>query len=121
MKKDTKLIKQVLDNLQKLNEKKKNVGMRSVKKGADNNPKTTKMDFLPNKVLDKIAKEKGIKEGDTNRLICPNCGTHNEEGIDKCRNCGHDSHCGVPLMKDINNDWKKHSICYKCMVPNENG
>ena len=89
MKKDTKLIKQVLDNLQKLNEKKKNVGMRSVKKGADNNPKTTKMDFLPNKVLDKIAKEKGIKEGDTNRLICPNCGTHNEEGIDKCRNCGH--------------------------------
>ena len=20
-----------------------------------------------------------------------------------------------------NNDWKKHSICYKCMVPNENG
>ena len=89
MKKDTKLIKQVLDNLQELNEKNKDAGMRSVKMGADNNPKTTKMDFLPKKVLKKIAKEKDMNEGDTNRLICPNCGTHNEEGIDKCRNCGH--------------------------------
>ncbi len=89
MNKDNQLIQHILDNLQELNEKKKTNGMRSVKKGADNNPKVTKMDFLPNKVLDKIAKKKNIDEGDTNRLICPNCGTHNKEGIDKCKNCGH--------------------------------
>ena len=102
MNKDTKLIKQILDNLQILSEKKKVDGMRSVKKGADNNPKVTKMDFLPNKVLDKIAKKKKIDEGDTNRLICPNCGTHNEEGIDKCRNCGHP----YPSPKD-GKEWKE--------------
>ena len=56
---DNKLLKQIIDNLQKLNEKKKADGMRSVKKGADNNPKVTKMDFLPNKVLDKIDGHKG--------------------------------------------------------------
>ena len=61
MKKDTKLIKQVLDNLQELNEKNKDAAMRSVKMGADNNPKTTKMDFLPKKVLKKVAKEKDMK------------------------------------------------------------
>ena len=36
----------------------------------------------------------------------------------KSRNCGHNSHCGVPLMKDINNDWKKHlgqiEVCKYC-------
>ena len=52
------LLKIILKDLQKLNEKKKSDGMRSVKKGADNNPKVTKMDFLPNKVLNKIAKSK---------------------------------------------------------------
>ena len=61
MDKDTKLIKQVLKNLQKLNEKKKVDGTRSVKKGADNNPNVTKMDFLPDKVLNKIAKNKKNK------------------------------------------------------------
>jgi hypothetical protein len=55
---DNKLLKLIVDNLQKLNEKKKADGKRSVKKGADNNPAVTKMDFLPDKVLDKIAKEK---------------------------------------------------------------
>jgi hypothetical protein len=59
---DNKIIDKILENLQKLNEKKKADGMRSVKKGADDNPKVTKMDFLPNKVLDKIAKEKGVDE-----------------------------------------------------------
>lgn len=58
MNKDTKLIKQILNNLQNLNEKKNSDGMRSVNKGADNNPKVTKMDFLPDKVLNKIAKDK---------------------------------------------------------------
>jgi len=52
------LLKIILKDLQKLNEKKNSDGMRSVKKGADNNPKVTKMDFLPNKVLNKIAKSK---------------------------------------------------------------
>jgi len=102
MNKDNKLIKQVLDNLQLVSEKKKVDGMRSVKKGADNNPKVTKMDFLPNKVLDKIAKNKKVNEGDTNRLVCPNCGTHNEEGIDKCKNCGHP----YPSPKD-GKEWKE--------------
>jgi len=55
---DNKILKIILKDLQNLNEKKKIDGMRSVKKGADNNPKVTKMDFLPNKVLDKIAKSK---------------------------------------------------------------
>jgi hypothetical protein len=38
--------------------KKKADGKRSVKMGADNNPNVTRMDFLPDKVLKKIAKEK---------------------------------------------------------------
>ena len=73
---DNKLLKLIVCNLQKLNEKKKADGMRSVKKGADNNPKVTKMDFLPNKVLDKIAKEKGLNEED-GTIICGACGHKN--------------------------------------------
>ena len=64
-----RLINSVLDrvylNLQSLQEKKKNKsrkkkadGMRSVRKGADKNPKVTKMDFLPDDVLAKISKSK---------------------------------------------------------------
>ena len=37
-------------------------GERSVELGADDNPKVTKMDFLPTRVLKKIAKEKGSKK-----------------------------------------------------------
>ena len=37
--------------------KKKSDGMRSVRKGADKNPKVTRMDFLPDEVLDDIADE----------------------------------------------------------------
>ena len=54
---DNKLIKLILDNLQKnISEKKKKSkkkpnGMRSVQKGADDNPKVTRMDFLPDDVL----------------------------------------------------------------------
>ena len=44
------------------NKKKKTDGMRSVRKRADNNPKVTKMDFLPDDVLDSIAKEKSLDE-----------------------------------------------------------
>jgi len=45
---------------------KKNQGMRSVKYGADEKPSVTKMDFLPSKVLKKIAKDKeeNVKEED---------------------------------------------------------
>jgi hypothetical protein len=42
--------------------KKKPDGMRSVRKGADKNPKVTKMDFLPDDVLDDIASEKDVDE-----------------------------------------------------------
>jgi hypothetical protein len=42
--------------------KKKAAGFRSVKYGADNNPKVTKMDFLPTKTLKDIAKEKDLDE-----------------------------------------------------------
>jgi len=62
---DNRILKIILKDLQKLNEKKKSDGMRSVKKGADNNPKVTKMDFLPDKVLNKIAKEKALDEKET--------------------------------------------------------
>ncbi len=43
---------------------KKNQGMRSVKYSADDKPSVTKMDFLPSKVLKKIAKdrEKNVNE-----------------------------------------------------------
>jgi len=56
------LLKIILKDLQKLNEKNNSDGMRSVKKGADNNPKTTKMDYLPDEVLRKIEKEKDLEE-----------------------------------------------------------
>ena len=42
--------------------KKKADGYRSVRMRADNNPKVTRMDFLPDEVLDKIAKEKALDE-----------------------------------------------------------
>ena len=65
---DNKLIKLVLDNLQKnisegkKKSKKKPNGMRSVQKGADDNPKVTKMDFLPDDVLKDIASKKNKNE-----------------------------------------------------------
>ena len=43
-------------------DEKEGKGERSVKLGADDNPKVTKMDFLPTNVLKKIAKEKGSKK-----------------------------------------------------------
>ena len=38
----------------------------------------------------------------------------------KCRNCGHDSHCGVPLMKDFRREPYNHGtegqieVCKSC-------
>ena len=80
---DNKIFKLILEDLQNLNEKKKADGMRSVKKGADDNPKVTKMDFLPSKVLDKIAKEKSEGKGEE----CSACG-HIAKGDDtNCEMC----------------------------------
>jgi len=58
-----RIINSVIDrvylNLQNLQEKKnKNVGMRSVIKGADEYKGISKMDFLPDEVLDRISKSK---------------------------------------------------------------
>ena len=80
---DNRILKIILKDLQKLNEKKKSNGMRSVKKGADNNPKVTKMDFLPDKVLNKIAKSKNEEKG----VECQSCG-HVAKGDDtNCEMC----------------------------------
>jgi len=80
---DNNILKLILKDLQKLNEKKKSSGMRSVKKGADNNPKVTKMDFLPDKVLNKIAKSKNEEKGEE----CSACG-HVAKGDDtNCEMC----------------------------------
>ena len=86
---DNKIFKIILEDLQKIDEKKKADGMRSVKKGADNNPKVTKMDFLPNKVLDKIANDKNEEKGEE----CSSCG-HISKGDDT--NC---EMCNEPLDK----------------------
>ncbi len=86
---DNILLELILKDLQNLNEKKKNNGMRSVKMGADNNPSVTKMDFLPNKVLKKIAKEKELDEkSKSGKVKCPNCGAMNERSRSNCHNCG---------------------------------
>jgi hypothetical protein len=57
-----RLIKGDSDLIVTIIKEKKSDGSRSVKMGADNNPKVTKMDFLPNKVLKKIAKDKDLDE-----------------------------------------------------------
>ncbi len=95
---DNKIFKIILEDLQKLNEKKKSDGMRSVKKGADNNPKVTKMDFLPDKVLRKIAKDKDLDEKKGEE--CPACG-HVSKGDDT--NC---EMCNEPL-DNVNLEEKK--------------
>jgi hypothetical protein len=32
----------------------------------------------------------------------------------KCKNCGHDSHCGIVLSKTIDNEDKSIEICKQC-------
>ena len=49
---------QIIEEKYSIVEEKKDKGMRSVEYGADNKPSVTKMDFLPAKVLKKIAKDK---------------------------------------------------------------
>ena len=31
-----------------------------------------------------------------------------------CKNCGHDSHCGVALTKVIDNENKEIEVCKQC-------
>ena len=38
-----------------------------------------------------------LKEAE-HKIVCPNCGTHNHHGVDKCSNCGHPRNKG---------NWKK--------------
>ena len=80
---DNKILKIILKDLQNLNEKKKANGMRSVKKGADNNPKVTKMDFLPDKVLDKISKSKNEETVYPSDYSAPE-GSKRNKDLDRC-------------------------------------
>lgn len=59
-----KTLKELDSDLQLIEEKysKENQGQRSVDFGADNKKAVTRMDFLPDKVLKKIAKEKDVNE-----------------------------------------------------------
>ena len=36
----------------------------------------------------KISKNKNVTEG-KDKIVCPNCGHHNNAGVDKCARCGH--------------------------------
>lgn len=59
-----RIIKGDSDLVVKITERKKKTdGMRSVRKGADKNPKVTKMDFLPDKVLRDIADDMDEGQG----------------------------------------------------------
>ncbi len=47
-----------------------------------------------------------------------------EWGIEYCKNCGHASHCGVPLYKDFRRDHYDHGVegqvevCKQCRCNN---
>lgn len=79
-------------NLQEKKKKLSDKEIAALKKPKD---KITQADILAMRGVD-------LSEGDTNRLICPNCGTENPEGIDNCRNCGHP----YPDPKD-GEEWKE--------------
>lgn len=96
--------------------KKKADGMRSVRKGADKNPKVTRMDFLPDDVLDDIAKEKNesnlLEASSGEMLICPRCGTENHQDEEACTNCGlemGEEHGGQGWLPATNEGKKKSS------------
>jgi len=82
---DNSILKIILEDLQKLSEKKKKLSKKQ-KKIAQAAPPPDEITGADFKALNK---KKKLDEGDTNRLVCPNCGTHNPEGIDECINCGH--------------------------------
>jgi hypothetical protein len=84
----------LLEELMELSEakKKKSDGMRSVRKGADKNPKVTRMDFLPDDVLDDIADDKNEaveeakkgkkKKPSDNKQYAKGRSTANKKGLD---------------------------------------
>ena len=41
--------------------------------------------------------------------------------VSKCKNCGHDSHCGSPLIKDVDGSGPievcKNCRCSQCTAP----
>ena len=45
---------------------------------------------ITKKLLKKLIKEEytALVEGE-GKIVCPNCGHHNEAGVDKCSKCGH--------------------------------
>tara|TARA_B100000214_G_C23948960_1_gene619424 strand:- start:1034 stop:1762 length:729 start_codon:yes stop_codon:yes gene_type:complete len=76
-----------------IEESKKSDGMRSVRKGADNNPRVTKMDFLPDDVLDDIAndadesveeaKKRKKKKPSDNKQYAKGRSSANKKGLDQ--------------------------------------
>lgn len=32
----------------------------------------------------------------------------------RCKNCGHESHCGVPLRKSVDNSQTEIEVCKNC-------
>ena len=36
----------------------------------------------------------------------------------KCKNCGHESHCGVPLRKDVDRSGTEIEVCRNCRCDN---
>ena len=36
----------------------------------------------------------------------------------KCKNCGHESHCGVPLRKDVDRSGTEIEVCKNCRCDN---
>lgn len=45
---------------------------------------------ITKKLLEQLIKEEytALVEGE-GKIVCPNCGHHNEAGVDKCSKCGH--------------------------------
>ena len=36
----------------------------------------------------------------------------------RCKNCGHESHCGVPLRKDVDRSGTEIEVCRNCSCDN---
>ena len=41
-----------------------------------------------------------------------------EWGITYCKNCGHESHCGQPLIKDVDKSGTPIEVCKHCRCKN---
>jgi hypothetical protein len=36
----------------------------------------------------------------------------------RCQNCGHESHCGIPLRKDVDRSGNEIEVCKSCSCNN---